>query len=469
MSRKLVVITLVLGLLVGIIGPIPAASGANPSHILPIVWMRGGGVYMVDGIGVSSDVAGGLTSNGYGGGGPVISVDGTAAYSGEFLSYRTDPSSYLTETVCGVGVIPPTAMIGDGLFHTVSWTSGTTSGGEYHSHPVTGGSYQVRFPAALIDTWTEAGAFGMLGPLSVSVTGEANPAVGTHYTYTATITGGSSPFTTQWVVSDQTDRVIYTGAVGTSTTLSYAFAAVATYEVTCTATDSLGTAAIGSFTVHLALNKPELWAQVMSFGGVWFSVYLASVPHTTLPVSRSLAVLTAHYNVVDPDTSTQTENEYKLAVSNPPPNPLVVTVLYVDPATGVGWHYTFSFDTSNWADGSASGSDGSQTTQTPLPEWLQAVYDMFVRLFKYLFDPGASTAAEQLSQGWVTIASPVPSVVPQYTIPFPNPRHLLAPTGASVNIDFSVIQTYTGYSTVKTIIQVVLDAILVFVVISIVA
>jgi hypothetical protein len=103
-----------------------------------------------------------------------------------------------------------------------------------------------------------------------------------------------------------------------------------------------------------------------------------------------------------------------------------------------------------------------------LPDWLQAVYDMFVRLFKALFQPDATEFGKQLAGSWVTIASPVPSITPQYTIPFPNPNHLLAPTGDSVNIDFSGIMSYSGYSTYKLIVQVFLDAILVFVVIALV-
>lgn len=103
-----------------------------------------------------------------------------------------------------------------------------------------------------------------------------------------------------------------------------------------------------------------------------------------------------------------------------------------------------------------------------LPDWLAPLWDFLVKLFKALFQPDATEFGKQLAGSWVTIASPVPSITPQYTIPFPNPSHLLAPTGDSVNIDFSGITSYSGYSTYKLIVQVLLDAILVFVVISII-
>jgi hypothetical protein len=105
---------------------------------------------------------------------------------------------------------------------------------------------------------------------------------------------------------------------------------------------------------------------------------------------------------------------------------------------------------------------------TTLPDWLMPLWDFLVKLFKALFQPDATEFGKQLSGSWVTIASPVPAITPQYTIPFPNPQHLLAPTGDSVNIDFSGIMSYTGYSVYKLIVQVLLDAILVFVVISII-
>jgi hypothetical protein len=94
--------------------------------------------------------------------------------------------------------------------------------------------------------------------------------------------------------------------------------------------------------------------------------------------------------------------------------------------------------------------------------------DELEKLFVKLFVPTSSDFSAQLASGWILIDSPVPSITPQYTLPFPNPNHLLSPTGDSVNIDFSGIQAYAGYSTYKTIVQLVLDAILVFIVISLV-
>ena len=368
---------------------------ANPSQILPIVYMRGGGEYLTYALGVSPTVAGGLAEQSATGSAPRVSVDGTVV-AGAFVYYRTDPGSYLTETVCGVAAMPPSGFVGDGIYHTVSWGSGTTDGGEYHSLWVTGGSYQVRFPVALSNESVSPEAYGMLGPLTVGVTGEANPAVGVHYTYTATITGGSSPFSTEWMVSDQTDKVIYTGSYGIATTLSFAFDAVETYTVTCTVTDSLGTVAIGQFTVHLLLNKPVLWAQVRDDGGMWFSLYDDSVYHLVLPVSESLAITTNHYNIVDPETNVKAEQRYKLWVAVPLPNPLVVSVLYVDPLTGVGWHYSFSFDTTGWATGSSAGS-GGEGGPVATPSWLTGLDIWLGKVLAWLFVPDGADVVKLFS------------------------------------------------------------------------
>jgi hypothetical protein len=126
------------------------------------------------------------------------------------------------------------------------------------------------------------------------------------------------------------------------------------------------------------------------------------------------------------------------------------------------------YDTWLGPEGNPLTPETPPTPTSVLPDWLQPIYDMFVRLFKALFQPDATEFGKQLAGSWVTIASPVPSITPQYTIPFPNPNHLLAPTGDSVNIDFSGIMSYSGYSTYKLIVQVFLDAILVFVVIALV-
>jgi len=306
--------------------------------------------------------------------------------------------------------------------------------------------------------------------LTCSVSGEANPAVGVSYTYTATIGGGLTPYQTQWTVADATDRVIYTGAVGTATTFSYAFpAVVSTYSVCCQVTDALGTSVTGCFTVGLILTKPVLWAQIEGVGAdAWirFSLFLNSEPHGTLPVALTHAIQTVHYNVVDPATGAQGVNWYALSPGVPVPNPLVVTVDYVDPATRQGWHYTFSFNTTNLGEGSCAGSDGS-TTQPGLPTWLQAVYDMLARLFKFLFIPTNDDFSKQLAGGWITITSPVPSIVPQYTIPFPNPNYMLAPTGDTVDISFDV-RAISGYSIYQAIIQAVLTALLVYIALTLI-
>lgn len=139
-------------------------------------------------------------------------------------------------------------------------------------------------------------------------------------------------------------------------------------------------------------------------------------------------------------------------------------------------HFTSSDEAANpWFPPGTAGTTveplAPETPPSPtstLPDWLAPLWDFLVKLFKALFQPDSTDFSKQLSGSWVTIASPVPSITPQYTIPFPNPSHLLAPTGDSVNISFAGIMSYSGYSTYKLIVQALLDAILVFVVISLI-
>jgi hypothetical protein len=131
---------------------------------------------------------------------------------------------------------------------------------------------------------------------------------------------------------------------------------------------------------------------------------------------------------------------------------------------------TYGENSDTWTDdtGAVAVPETPPVAESSLPAWVQALLDGFKAVIRWAFVPSATDFSSQVAQGWVVITSPVPTIVPQYTIPFPNPNHLLASTGDSVNIDFSMISTWTYYATVKALVQVCLDAVLVFIVIGIV-
>jgi hypothetical protein len=315
--------------------------------------------------------------------------------------------------------------------------------------------------------------------LTCTVAGTNTAAVGVAYTFTATIGGGLTPYHTTWQVNDLV-RVVWQGTYGTATTMTYTFGSVKHYQVWCTVVDALGTSVTGTHDVNGAADKPIMWGQVRdldyndpvttkTLSWIEFKMFPNSVPKTSPPVSGG-EIATGNYEITSPATSAQAVTYYILRpiAWASLPNPLIVYVNYHDPASGQDWSYSFSFDTTGWAANgwALSNGDTGATAETPVGfAWL---WDMLVKLFKALFVPSSSAFSDQLASGWVLIDSPVPSIIPQYTIPFPNPNHLLAPTGDSVDISFAGIQSYSGYSTYRAIVQAVLDMVLLFVVISLV-
>jgi len=340
--------------------------------------------------------------------------------------------------------------------------------------------------------WPEALAVSIAGPTAVDLVNGG--------TWTATATGGTTPYTYYWDWSTLGGTYHYNtpfdpiGPTG-SATYSHTWPTAGTYVLECMVKDAANTWVSATYQVTAASVAGSYHALFTRYGdkGQYLNVQVDDATGNPVTISSTANTKYGLYEAggafgwftADSEAAQLVTYTWRWVMSYtvtppglalPPPadfwieTSIHLAVPNID--LQVKHHFTSLSETWDpWF-----GPTGNQLVpETPpsetstLPDWLQAVYDMFVRLFRFLFVPSASDFSSQLASGWILIASPVPSITPQYTIPFPNPSHILAETGDSVNIDFSGIQSYSGYAAYKAIVQVILDALLVFLVISLVA
>jgi hypothetical protein len=481
MSRKLLVILLVFGLLVGNLARVPVARADQTAVLAPpgCLQMSVAGGFNLSW--ASCDVS--LAPQLYGGGiycgavymdGELMTTVATAFCTGGYPNRQYYGMSFSVTT--------HNDWPGDGVLHTVSWSAGYITG-DGMSTDVPAGSFNVRLPA---DTtpWITAAAFGVPQALAVSLSGAFTTQVGVPYTCTATASDGTSPyrylFSIDWVtviggVNNYTE--VYTGSLTSSGTFTYTFTFTGEFLIRVTALDAIDAEASDTLDLNAGVNKPALWGQIYDIPNgdalktyINFKLFPASVSQANPPVANG-AIQTQFYEITSPGTVEKGSVYYMLSpvLITALPNPLLIYINYHDPVSGADWSYVFSFDTTGWAANSGAASNGDTWTGAETPGAFAWLWDLLVKLFRFLFVPSSTDFSAQIASGWVVITSPVPAVTPQYTIPFPNPNHLLAATGDSVDIDFGVVRNYTGYAIIKTIVQVVLDAILVFIVLSLVA
>ena len=319
---------------------------------------------------------------------------------------------------------------------------------------VDGGSWHATATDGSGTGYTYAWDYGPIGPFfTYPIAGQ---------TFTHIFTAGN--WTISVRVTDSLGATAYDDIVVTAATIAGAYQAHLTRSgplgqyMSITVTDAAGAPVTISSTSGTQYGLYEAGG---AFG--WFAADTEAVQYITYTWRWTMSyTITPPGLAIKPPPDFWFQSSVHLAIPN-------LNLLVMHHFTGI------SDIVDPWFPPGEPGTDvGPVIPETPpsptstLPDWLAPLWDFFVRLFKALFQPDATEFGKQLSGSWVTIASPVPSITPQYTIPFPNPSHLLAPTGDSVNIDFSGIMSYTGYSTYKLIVQVVLDAILLFVVISII-
>lgn len=482
--RRLVVLLVLLGLLAGGVAHVPVARAVVYYDIVPVAFVMVGVTANYVQISFST-VTDPPIGHGHSSGTDVmLKIDGTYLYQTWDDGYGMYPTAFFDSgpVPCGLAArwtnAAVRAMVNDGQYHTVSWVTftdtpyGTALG-------FNAGSFQMKLiPCA---TWSTV---PLAPPVSVSLSGAFTTQIGVPYTATATASEGYPPyrylFSIDWVTViggvNQYDNV-YTGSLTSSGTFTYTFTFTGEFLIRVTALDSTDAEATDTLDLNAGVNKPALWGQIYDIPGddalktyIEFALFPANVASESPTPPGNGGIQTQFYEITSPGTVEKGSVYYMLypILITALPNPLVIYINYHDPVSGADWSYMFSFDTTGWTANSGAASNGDSWTGAETPGAFAWLWDMLIDLFRFLFVPNATDFSKQIASGWVLITSPVPTITPQYTIPFPNPDHMLAPTGDSVNIDFSAISTWTYHATVKALVQVFLYAILVFVVIGIV-
>ena len=390
-----------------------------PSGSHTIAWNRTGSVGAKTVLWVGS-VAGydiGVYGYGFPGGGTY--GPGVWPVAGQPLSVTIDSGPTAVDLVDG-GSWHATAVGGSGTGYTYAWDYGPI--GPFFAYPIAGQTFTHIFPAG---NWT----------ISVRATDSLGATAYDDIVVTAaTIAGAYQAHLTR------------SGPLGQYMSITVTDAAGAPVTISSTSGTQYGLYEAGGAFGWYAADSEAAQLEGGSYVWRWTMSYTITPP--------GLAI--------KPPPDFWFQSSVHLAIPN-------LNLLVMHHFTGV------SDIVDPWFPPGPPGSDvGPVIPETPpsptstLPDWLAPLWDFFVKIFRFLFVPSSTDFSAQLASGWILIASPVPSITPQYTIPFPNPNHLLAPTGDSVNIDFSVVQGYAGYSIMHTIVQVLMYAILVFIVIGII-
>jgi hypothetical protein len=490
MSRKVLVILLVFGLLVG---NVPLARGVEPYWFWSGSWTVLDWQYILPCWSMQSnvDLTAGFWCNASCNGYPIDTYQ--VYWSGTYfvcqmqeVTYPYPVESKILRNIDLVWVFSWGSDYGGGVGQstmqgTSTWVTGTT----YSPDADQGVHHEVEAPVVPLAVTIDS------GPTSVDLVNGG--------TWHAAATGGATPYTYYWDWSPLGGAYHYNtpfdplGPTG-SDTYSHTWPTAGTYVLECMVQDADGTWADDTYQVSAASVIGSYHALFARYGdkGQYLNVQVDDAAGNPVTISSTAGTQYGLYEAggafgwfaADSEAAQLVTYTWRWVMgytvtppglSLPPPADFWIETSIHLAVPNIDLQVTHHFTSLSETLDPWYGPEGDpQVPETPpsetstLPDWLQPVYDMFVRLLRFLFVPSSSDFSAQLASGWLLIASPVPSITPQYTIPFPNPNHLLAPTGDSVNIDFSGIQAYSGYSTYKTIVQVVLDAILLFIVISLV-
>ena len=515
--RRLLVLLVVLGLLAGGIARIPVVRG-SVTPVMSYVYIRpSSGNYSQYATVIVSSVPMGFTGTSSfpdGAWSWINSNNGYVSLSCHLLSGGYTYSNWAgysfgwlgtLDNLAGYAVVGsvPTSGYGWGTVQDLSWW--LTISGNYNDNrsswwASTQGAIDMAGSGTISGVSFTADSSKI--PVSVSIAGPAMVETGQSGTWTATAAGGTAPYTYQWYLLPAGSSLLGDDpgliATGTAATFSHTMTVAGAFQVSLTVLDSTGAAVAATQLVNVGATLGTGYRIEFARSGT-SGLYLAATVYDGItgiisPIASTSGTQAGWYDnwgvtsnsfhwVASPSEAVWWQAfswRWTLRVAypdgslGPPPEDFwfQTTIILTNGAhLSVMHHFaTYGENSDTWNDdtGAVAVPETPPAETSELPAWVQALLDGFKSVIRWAFVPSSTDFSNQVSQGWVVITSPVPTIVPQYTIPFPNPNHLLASTGDSVNIDFSMISTWTYYATVKALVQVCLDAVLIFIVIGIV-
>lgn len=328
-------------------------------------------------------------------------------YSGELVGYYVPWSgSGLTSEDAGY---PLTINVPaeSGTTPSDGWFYGFHRGAAYNFSAVT-----VVFLAG--QWWAGDGAWhswGLLGqlPLSVSLGGVTTVVVGSSYDYTATVAGGSSPYTVTFqrvCTARPADDRTYASQTGSGLIYTQGVmfpSASVSYDVVVSVVDGDGATATDSLVVNGRVERPSVYgylyeAATSQGGGVLLFYASLTPPGETWPGESGMLPVEGPgagrywYTLDVPGWATHWANGYTLSLAEPFPATVTAMITMHDQTTGDSWTLVFSLDTSGLTGpGSWTSSEGGGESFGEDENWigrlLNSLKAMVKEVFQWLFVP----------------------------------------------------------------------------------
>lgn len=389
-----------------------------------------------------------------------------ATYPGLYISFSNFPTGYQFP-------------IGTRL--SITFSGGSSVGGSFSSFNWPSYTYAWTVNAN-VNSQTWAAVDGFDPNLKVTITGVTSLAVGKTGTYTATVSGGYTPYTAQWTYhgrSGVASRGPVFNMIGNTSAGPFTFTKVDLMTLIILVTDSTGATATNTLAINIGSYAPNYMAQLMvtaSGSQVDFFIYLTASDNGADPYDPGTMPVENTDNYSINLLSTGKEWSYYIIDDTPYTTPYIIMALYTDPTTGLTYTYKFTFDTTNfgaagtWAKSNGVCGAGAQ------PSWWLAAKGLFSEGFRAVFVPTKDQMDQLLPTGvfaselnifkdfnWGEKASGVYHM----TVHFPkaHPNESQSWTITILTIDFDALSSAAFITVIRTAIQAMIGLILVFILI----
>lgn len=329
-----------------------------------------------------------------------------------------------------------------------------------------------------MDSTGNINVYNTILPLTATISGPTSVDLVSENTWTSEVTGGLTPYTYIWRLGKFPPQWIYT--IGNEDITE--ILTEGNWTISLTVTDSLETSVTTSISVTAGTVAGAYTAHLTRSGalGNIIDIYVTDVTNTEVTISSTSNTKLGYFYATD--STYRMDDAIAEAVQYVTYTWRWTTQMAIPPDM---WFYssvhlavpnidlliTKHFLTFNDGAVIVFGPTGEPTVPVEipppidhvLPAWLQDVYDMFVKVLRYLFEPNSSDFSKQISGGWLDFESPIPAITKSYTIALPKLAMIDGEPGTiSHNFSFAWIKDVSGFSIYQTVFHALAYAILIY-------